>query len=63
LRTATDCFSLFPSRLAISCALLALFRAARTVIICLRVGAGLARLFAFFDRLLEAMQNMQRGNN
>jgi len=29
------------------------------VIICLRVGAGLARLFAFFDRLLEAMQNMQ----
>jgi len=59
LRTATDNFNLLPSRLAISCALLALFRAACTVIICLRVGAGLARLFAFFDRLLEAMQNMQ----
>jgi hypothetical protein len=42
-----------------SCALLALFRAARTVIICLRVGAGLARLLDFFDRLLEAMPNMQ----
>jgi hypothetical protein len=55
----TDSFSLFPSRLAISCALLALFNDARNVIICLRVGAGLARLFAFFDRLLEAMQNMQ----
>jgi len=59
LRTATDNFSLFPSRLAISCALLALFKAARTVIICFGVGAGLARLFAFFDRLLEAMQNLQ----
>jgi len=63
LRTAIDNFSLFPSRLAISCEFLALFRAARNVIICLRVGAGLARLFAFFDRCLEAMQNMQGGNN
>jgi len=59
LRTATDSFSLFPSRLAMSCALLALFTDARSVIICLRVGAGLARRFDFPDRLLEAIQNLQ----
>jgi len=49
--------------------LFALLRAARTVIICLRVGAGLALrvdlfdLFDLFDRLLDAITSLYNSDN
>jgi len=61
-----DIFSRLPSLLAMSRSRLALLAAARAVIICLRVGAGLARLLDLldlFDRLLDAMNSLQKSDN
>ena len=58
-----EAFSRLPSLLDISRSRLALLRAARAAIICLRVGAGLARLFDLFDRLLDAMNSLQKSDN
>jgi len=58
-----ESFSRLPSLLATSRSRLALLIAARAVISCLRVGAGLALLFDLFDRLLDAMPNLQKSDN
>ena len=55
-----------PSLLIMSRSRLALLAAARAIINCLAVGAGLARLFDLrdlFDRLLDAMQSLQKSDN
>jgi len=61
-----EAFNLVPSLLTMSRSRLALLTAARAIIICLYVGAGLARLFDLrdlFDRLLDAMNSLQKSDN
>jgi hypothetical protein len=58
LLTANESFRRLLSLLAMSRSLFALLRAARTVIICLRVGAGLALRADRLDRLLDAMTSL-----
>jgi hypothetical protein len=61
-----EAISRLPSLRAMSRSLLAPLTAARAIIICLCVGAGLARLFDLrdlFDRLLDAMNCLQNSDN